>query len=1682
MKYNYQELTDVREAAERFEQQAEAAFQDRLDATEDALAGFVCDVCNDTDKSALFRRLRREYLDGAPASELLTTQLDWLFGSFIHERRRACLLYAVDNCHKWAFARNYTGRRSYRTRERHALFGCIRLLLHWFMRWDFVDREALDILRGEVGEDERAYLARAHKRLPSCLIAWEIDRGNEAFIAEVRECILGNAAAWLDGEMILGILQSSSAELHGLLGQLLLAARLQEGLRQAICEQADMGTLAGFLEILRVIHDNGLIRYSSVKRALGVWTGLIASFHDCRAADLERISEKTEALIWEALDNPAAREAFVRSEDSMQIHLGLWAYGTHELADCVARIEGLACEGSHHQVLTAGYTAEYFCEKRLRHRAACAVIERHRSEPDILAVWLPSFMPRAFWDFDDNLRRSKGGQRSRCPLREFFADEQEAARWFDILLGILEGIKGKSPEFKPCIFPWHSARLEKHRLVCCLGWIASALDDNARIDRVLDFLDDADYYREELIAQLLPYPQTEKQRRVLVERLGDKREDARKKAYAVLTTRGFELEPAHYLMLEDMLRYKNAGMRANLIKLLLAQADGALAATVARLLADKKEEKRSAGLDIILQLGKDKARQELYGQCSRLAEQGSYGSTKEEILVSQIVPEAKEVAPEAPYDESDSYEPVVDADYLARAEAVFRKYFCHQGVMDRLRGRKPDFEPVNEKLAAFMQEHADDEFKASYGGTCTLGTGSVYMRWEEDGSYTMPLAGLWDAFYEQEIASPVLLLRAYVAAVAEGDYDECASLSSKVVAELLGKEFTQRRPMPMAENVADVYRYWCEKYGNREELELIAAHVAHQLTQRGNLKLTYRFKGYRGGMQRGASSLLECYQFEVLLAPLDEGCRHDIAKLFPICYALEQVPGRKVERKGDWRSGPDGLMLSGYSSLDAEAYIRAAHAGVISGRFLCRRLMEPLKGKDDEMNALYYLSCIARGDKAECRSLAKVEGLLDYARGVYDKLVEAVLWEELRRGDHQTPYSRHIFRLRRIFGAQYYVRALAALGREPLSRQRGRYLSQDEDNPKAECLSHLLEVCVPAEGDTAAGFAALLKGTDIREERLIEAAMYSPEWLELTQEYLQWPGLASACLYFIAHTSADFDKRREALIARYTPLTKDELNNGAFGIDWFRRAHEELGHKRFELVYKAAKYSADGARHTRARKYADAATGKLAAAATQAEIAAKRNKDLLMAYALIPLADEAELLARYLFIRQFEKESRRFGAQRMASEKLAAGMALRNLATNAGMADVTRLTLRMETKLLESTRPLLEEKALGEYSVRLAVDGQGRAEILCSKGGKQLKAVPAKLKKEAHMQLLAETKAAFNEQQARTRRMLEESMEDSTAYSFGELTALLDNPVVAPMLRQLLWIGGEACGLLAEGGLVDVAGSLLPLAEADMLRPAHPFDLYRAKSWADWQRLLFGRGIVQPFRQVFRELYVKTPDELDANESRRYSGYQVQPVKAAACLRARRWVADYEAGLQKVSYGADVVVRLCARADWFTPSDIEAPAIEWVEFIERRSGKPLAIEAVPDILFSECMRDIDLAVSVAHVGGVDPETSHSTIEMRAALLRFTLPLFKLTNVELKGSHAHITGTRADYTLHLGSGIVHQKGGAMLNILPVHSQHRGRLFLPFADDDPKTAEIISKALLLAEDHKLQDPGILRQLNR
>ena len=677
---------------------------------------------------------------------------------------------------------------------------------------------------------------------------------------------------------------------------------------------------------------------------------------------------------------------------------------------------------------------------------------------------------------------------------------------------------------------------------------------------------------------------------------------------------------------------------------------------------------------------------------------------------------------------------------------------------------------------------------------------------------------------------------------------------------------------------------------------------------------------------------------------------------------------------------------------------------------------------------------------------------------------------------------------------------------------------------------------MPDANDSAETLKAYLTGTDISDARLIEAAMYSPEWIDIVGEYLGWDGFTAGCCYFMAHMNESFDDKRKAMIARFTPLEVDELNDGAFDRTWFTEVYERLGDKRFQLIYKAAKYISDGAKHTRARKYADAALGKYDEPELMAEIEAKRNKDLLMAVGILPIENEEQIKDRYMFLQKFKKESRQFGAQRRASEAAAVSTAMRNMAINAGYQDVTRLTLRMESLVVQGMREYFQPHEVEEVTVWLEMEDGGKCTVICEKNGKQLKSVPAKIKKDEYVLALMDAKKQMAEQSRRTKAMLEDAMESQEEYTWAEIRGMLENPVIYDMVAALVFKVAEPDGVKAELdnaadsimsganelddsknvvlgfatedgfntfvatsiGDADIADTvskstennsskktglnLMNLSDDTKLTVAHPFHMYMAGKWHDIQKYVFDNKIVQPFKQVFRELYVKTEEEMNMEHSLRYAGNQIQPKKTLGCLRSRHWVADIEDGLQKVYYKENIVAQIYALADWFSPADIESPTLEWVVFSDRKTGKNMRIKDIPDIIFSEVMRDVDMAVSVAHAGGVDPETSHSTVEMRKAIAEFTMPLFRLTNVTFTKNHAVIEGKRANYTVHLGSGVVHQEAGPMINVLPVHSQRRGRIFLPFVDDDPKTSEVLTKILFFAEDNKIKDPYILGQIEQ
>ncbi len=1664
-------------------------------------------------RSAYLDAFFKGFADGThdKPSQFVCSKLLWLFDGYIYKRFKDALCYALDNCRNWAYSTSYY-RRSFRS-SKYYMDRMLNIIYQF--HYMNIDRDVEDILTLKMTEAEVAYfLSRTQWSCGGCselAVAYELDRNNAKVETAIADIVNGDSEVPLQHFIIRGIVMSENAGMHELLGRLLLAARLQEGLRQNICETMDIGTVSAFKSILRVITENNLIRFSSVKRAVATWLGLI----NPDAKSLERISDKSLELITYCLDDRAHAMEYINTEDCMKIYIGLWSIAVYDTSEAIDVVKEISRKGTHHQVLTMGYFCANLDNSEFAHDLAKTIIAEHMNEQDILAVYMNYFM--------------RSGSDSN------FADKAEAEKYYDILIEIYKGISGKSVDFSPCIFPWYSASLSKTVVIEKLCNIARLLGNSEMIDSLCGLLKECESSnRSRCVELLLENPTTPVQKEAVTAMLCDKESWTRRRATEIVEK--MEIEDANYLQMEAMLKYKAADMRSTIIGFLCKQSDEKLAGTVERLLADSKEEKRTAGLDMVMQLSKDAGCTSVYEKCVEYVRCMENATAKEQVLIDNILGTGTAEdggEEETLFKETDKYVPqIVENDFLKKSVETFMEFFPDSKLGDQIYGDggkksvlsaiKDKFTKSGEKCVDLVKkdcdslhdlflEHVEDEYRGYGGEIHTYGSGNGHFREVlEDNRNEIPGLLLWKDWYEKNINDQARLYRMYILLKAHCkgmDFDDAIR---PFIGQIFGAGFEEVCDYKFKGRLVQIVTRLMQDYLNKEQDYMVSVAAGYWyvkcLPQENVLVEAIPPQNMQSYCREREAHFISHNQLCRIFGRLN--CRNNafFKDVFPLAVKIaEKTFAREAKVDENTRGyyytsnkrgviSPRNYEFSDgvFSEPGTVPYVLAAYYGIISKP----EMYEYLFRESNVNDTFETITLVASGFRELGRQVAKKGGygwwrdnrkkflmkefegdedLQKFVDDVYEDVVREALSKELKRGDSDTIYSKNVSSIRRIYGVDNFIAILTAMGNDTLERS-----SYSSSNSKRGSLSHLLSVCIPGDEDTTEVLRSALVKTDITEKRLIEAAMYSPEWLSIVGEYLGYEGFTSACYYFMAHMNERFDDKKKAIIAKFTPLSEEELNEGAFDINWFKSAYETMGKKRFDIVYDAAKYISDGAKHSRARKYADATLGKMEITDVESKISDKRNKDLVMAYTLIPIMGEDDIIRRYLFLQNFLKESKKFGAQRIGSEKKAVEISMSNLAMNAGYQDVTRLTLRMETKLIDDIRGLFEEKEIEDVVLRLGVGEDGKAEIICTKAGKELKSVPAKLKKNEYVVRLNESKKKLTEQFKRTKVMFEQAMEEGTEFSVEEINVLHKNPVANAIVKSLVFVCDNKLGFLQGNNLVDYAGNETALVDDDKVVVAHPYHIYKDGHWADYQKVLFDKKIAQVFKQVFRELYVKTEEELEMNYSRRYSGNQIQPQKTVACLKSRRWVADVEDGLQKVYYKENIVARIYALADWFSPSDIEAPTLEWVEFSNRKTGEQVKIKDIPDVIFSEVMRDVDLAVSVAHAGGVDPETSHSTVEMRAALITFTLPLFKLTNVKINKNHAIVEGSYGTYDINLGSGVIHKQGGAMINVLPVHSQHRGKIFLPFADEDPKTAEIITKVLMFAEDKKIKDISIVEQI--
>jgi len=366
-----------------------------------------------------------------------------------------------------------------------------------------------------------------------------------------------------------------------------------------------------------------------------------------------------------------------------------------------------------------------------------------------------------------------------------------------------------------------------------------------------------------------------------------------------------------------------------------------------------------------------------------------------------------------------------------------------------------------------------------------------------------------------------------------------------------------------------------------------------------------------------------------------------------------------------------------------------------------------------------------------------------------------------------------------------------------------------------------------------------------------------------------------------------------------------------------------------------------------------------------------------------------------------------------------------------------------------------------------------------------LKSTPSNLRNNPAFIKIKEECDKLKTKLRRIRNLLESMMATGESVPRKDLYNLARIPETSALLANLAGINEQQ-----EIGLIDAANMQLigeqtnyPIGES--LRIAHAYDLIQHDVLPYWQQLIVEREIVQPFKQIFRETYLLTPAEKEAdNVSERFAGLVILSKVAYRLFESRGWETG-PLGAFKSRIGGQYCVtwRFTDIHNYFSWNEkISSGHIHFGVMVNRDMHKvPLC--DVPPIVLSEVMRDADLVIAVAGTGEESDERifpSKERMQHRATLARYLATRLGIQNLRFEDNFVHIPGKLANYRIHLSHAGVYLDTGPHICITP--STNIRKLYLPFADEDAKATEIISKILLLHNDDTITDNSILDQINR
>ncbi len=535
----------------------------------------------------------------------------------------------------------------------------------------------------------------------------------------------------------------------------------------------------------------------------------------------------------------------------------------------------------------------------------------------------------------------------------------------------------------------------------------------------------------------------------------------------------------------------------------------------------------------------------------------------------------------------------------------------------------------------------------------------------------------------------------------------------------------------------------------------------------------------------------------------------------------------------------------------------------------------------------------------------------------------------------------------------------------------------------------------------------------VSENNLLRLALDQPLLMRCVLDALGWTNQLEAAIWLLFHAGISLKKLAITLCAetghahvRHSELSVSQITQRLldqyapeigqrqeqlFSIPvedatirhrWKRSAIDSLARPQLDAWLKAMKAVTPSSGRLQVEGLLAAMNGELNAAdkRKQLEASIKDRPNLaLLQLAVLPLPVEhaaliEEISYRLSIFEALALEGRkRKSADAKESMRRALDQARRTLADNAGLADPSQLDwLSGEAIAKELTE--FERIEADDCIIQLHLRSH-TPQLLVTKCGKPLKALPAAFKKSETGKRLVELQTRLKNSLRDARAVLESAMIEQRQFDPATVTMMMQHPIVRVIASELVLImdgsGSEPAqsavlGLPSEDGrmLIALDGTLHPVLRP--VRIAHPLTLDRLGVLADWQRWMTDRA-PPAFPQLEREFARARELDVagDGKRVMRHAGVRLaNEDQAFRILQAHGWQDNRE------------IKELCRTFTYESASPITALLVDELStsgslgMLEFRDAQwnQLSIADVPEIVLSEAIRDIDRTVSGTQTG------------------------------------------------------------------------------------------------------------------